>query len=45
MSTKSQKLVHYKQVMSTKPRYHGITGKSMCLGIDIRQSKQEVFNI
>ena len=23
----------------------GITGKSMCLGIDIRQSEQEVFNI
>ena len=22
-----------------------ITGKSMCLGIDIRQSEQEVFNI
>ena len=36
-----------KMTVGVRRRTHekGITGKSMCLGIDIRQSEQEVFNI
>ena len=45
LTDKEREKVDYGLVLLKTQDRLRITGKSMCLGIDIRQSEQEVFNI